>query len=395
MNTTSTTMMDQDRQPTGAARIGMEMRLVRERLGWRLPDIASELRIRLPYLEAIERGDLAALPGAAYQTGFVRTYSQALGLDGDEILRRFRAEGTSFVQKAELSFLAPVPDRAVPTGAIVLLGIVLVLVGYGVWYRHTAQEAQLAAQIPPVPTELAPLAVPPKPATLPPASKPVAAPTQTATVANPPAAALPVATPAPQQTATATPNPPGTATTLPAPPPLAPNAATTATTNAAAPATAAATPAAAQKTIEATGDSWVQVQDSKGSILFSKTLHAGDSWPVPDLPGLIMTAGNAGNTVIADNGTPGAPLGAAGTVVRKYALTAPAPGTPDPAATPAAPSPATSPHAQITRPAPATTQANRASPASALPTMITPSSNPPIASGPVEGPSPSSPSGTN
>ena len=43
------------------------------------PDVAAPLRIRLPYLEAIELGELAALPGPAYQTGFVRTYAQRWG----------------------------------------------------------------------------------------------------------------------------------------------------------------------------------------------------------------------------------------------------------------------------------------------------------------------------
>jgi cytoskeleton protein RodZ len=83
----------------------------------------------------------------------------------------------------------------------------------------------------------------------------------------------------------------------------------------------------------ATGDSWVQVTDPKGNILFSKTLHAGDSWPVPDLPGLVMTAGNAGNTLIADNGKTGSPVGAAGTVLRNYSLTPPAPSSTSPAST--------------------------------------------------------------
>jgi cytoskeleton protein RodZ len=391
-NTTAAMTMDQ--QPTGAARIGMEMRLVRERLGWRLPDVAAELRIRLPYLEAIERGELSALPGAAYQTGFVRTYSQALGLDGDEILRRFRAEGTGFVQKAELSFLAPVPDRAVPTGAIVLLGVVLVLVGYGLWYRHTAAVAQLAAQIPAIPTELAPLAVPPKPP----------APVAVAT-AKPAPAASQAAPPAPFGAGTAASSPaaaPGAgAQAQPAQPqsvqpqlaaPAGPGAAQSVAA-ATPPSPAAASPAAPspapQKTIVATGDSWVEVQDAKGGILFSKTLHAGDSWPVPDLPGLVMTAGNAGATIIAENGATGAPLGAAGTVIRRYALTAPAPGA---AATPGAAAPATSPHAEAT-PHPAT-----AAPAS-LPAVYTPSTTPapqaPITAGAVEGPSPSAPVRTN
>ena len=148
----------------GAAQVGAGLREVRERLGWKLPDVADALRIRLPYLEAIERGELAALPGSAYQTGFVRSYAQILGLDPEEILRRFRAEGgIETAAKAELSFLAPVPDRAVPTGAIVLVGVVLLLVGYGLWYRHTEHERRLAQSVPQVPAELAPLAVPPKP----------------------------------------------------------------------------------------------------------------------------------------------------------------------------------------------------------------------------------------
>ncbi len=263
----------------GTARVGMELRQVREQLGWPLPDMAATLRIRLPYLEAIERGDLSTLPGVAYQTGFIRTYAQALGLDGDEILRRFRAEGSSFAAKAHLSFLAPIPDRAVPTGAIVLLSVILVLAGYGLWYRHTAAQARLAAAIPSVPTELAPLAVPPKPPTT---SPPVTPPTTAAVSAplSPPVAAPAVTPPA-----------------------------------------VVAAPPTPDLVIQASADDWVEVQDAKGNILFSKVLHAGDSWPVPDLPGLVMTVGNAGATIISNNGKASAPLGNPGVPLHNYQLT--------------------------------------------------------------------------
>jgi cytoskeleton protein RodZ len=354
MDHTTAVMNDlTENKPNGAARVGGELRQVRERLGWRLADVAAELRIRLPYLEAIERGELSALPGAAYQTGFVRTYSQALGLDGDEILRRFRAEGTGFVPKAELSFLAPVPDRAVPTGAIVLLGVVLVLVGYGLWYRHTEQQATLAAQIPSVPTELAPLALPPKPAApvvaaapkpAAPAATPATATASTAPAGAASAGAAPAPTaPAANSPASSTATPAVTkadaqgaspAVAMPPPPAPTPQAAATQTT---APAAGQIQPV--NMTIMATGDSWVQVKDPKGNILFSKTLHAGDSWPVPDLPGLVMTAGNAGNTVIADNGKTGSPVGAAGVVLRNYNLTPPSPGA-QPAPPPSSSAPA-------------------------------------------------------
>ena len=73
--------------------------------------------------------------------------------------------------------------------------------------------------------------------------------------------------------------------------------------------------------INATQDAWVQVSDASGNILFSKVLHAGDSWPVPQEPGLVMTTGNAGGTIITTNGKPGQPLGAAGVVLHGYQLT--------------------------------------------------------------------------
>jgi cytoskeleton protein RodZ len=277
--------------PVGTAKIGAELRLVRERGGWKLDQVAAELRIREPFLEAIERGDLKALPGAPYDVGFIRSYAQALGLDGDEILRRFRAEGAGKTSKLELSFLAPVPDRAVPTGAIVLLGVVILLAGYGLWFLHSEKERRLAAAVPAVPAQLAPLAIPPP---LPPAVK-AAAPAATA-----PASAKPL------------------------------------TVVSAAPAITAVTVVApGGKTIQAIADSWVEVKDAAGNILFSRVMHAGDRWPVPDLPGLTLTAGNAGGTDIMQNGAAGAPLGAAGTVVHNLALTAPASATaPHPPAVP-------------------------------------------------------------
>ncbi len=302
-------MIDQDRlypppSPlSGAAQVGAGLREVRERLGWKLVDVAEALRIRLPYLDAIERGDLAALPGPAYQTGFVRSYAQILGLDSEEILRRFRAEGLGHAPKAELSFLAPVPDRGVPTGAIALVGVVVVLVGYGLWYLHTAHERRLAMTVPSVPAELAPLATPPQP----PAPKPVPAP-------------APAPTPAPATvTAPNAPQPPAaTQATASSPPPAAQGQ------SPALPQPATPAAAAQGKTIVALADSWIEVRDATGNILFSKVLHAGQSWPVPQEAGLTMTAGNAGGTAVAENGKPGAPLGANGVVLHHYVLTPPA-----------------------------------------------------------------------
>ena len=78
-----------------ARSVGAELAAARERLGWSLPDIAAHLRIRQPYLAAIEQGRLEELPGNAYALGFVRTYAPrlvALGLGDDTWLESLLAE---------------------------------------------------------------------------------------------------------------------------------------------------------------------------------------------------------------------------------------------------------------------------------------------------------------
>lgn len=284
--------------PQGPARIGRGLREVRERLGWKLPDVAASLRIRESFLDAIERGDLEALPGFAYQSGFVRSYAQILGLDPDEILRRFQEEGAGIAPKEELRMLSPVPDRGVPSGAIILLGVVLLLGGYGLWFLHSTHERELAQSVPPVPAELAPLALPPaKPDT---PATPAAA---TAPVTKPPAVTSVV--------------PPAIAPVVaPTTPPVA--------TPSAPPASPVTPPSATGETIFAAADTWVEVTDASGNILFSRVLRTGESWPVPDESGLILTTGNAGGTEIVTNGKTGAPLGAPGVVLHNYVLTPPA-----------------------------------------------------------------------
>jgi cytoskeleton protein RodZ len=292
-------IMSAERPGAEAGRVGAGLREMRERLGWKLPDVAESLRIRLEYLEAIEAGDLAPLPGPAYRQGFVRAYAQLMGLDGEEILRRFRAAGCfGEASQIGLKVLAPVPERGVPRGVVSLAGVLAVLIAYGFWYHYSDNTWRQTAAVRPVPAELAPLALPP--------------------VVKPASEESQAASPSPAQPEAAAPAPAPAAS--PAPP--------------AAPAAPPAPQPEAGMVITATQDAWVQVQDPTGNILFSKVLHAGDSWPVPQMPGLTMTTGNAGGTEIITNGTPSPPLGAVGVVLHNYVLTPPAEHAALPAASP-------------------------------------------------------------
>lgn len=319
----------------GPARVGAELRGVRERLGWKLPDIAARLRIRRIFLEAIEDGNLAALPAPAYAAGFIRSYSEAMGLDPEEILRRFRAEGLTRPKQPVLTFPEPVPDRAVPPGAVVFLVAVIAVGAYFLWYRHSEYELKMAQMVPSVPAKLAPLAVPkaapPAPAVAPATPSSIAriatAQPQTApasstshTIALSGSASSTGTKMASSQAATA--SAPSPATPQPQATATATSSQTTTQPGSAAPASqpAAATPAN-PLVISATAKSWVEVRGQNGSILFSRILNAGDTWPVPDEPGLTMTTGNAGGTVLIRNGVASAPLGNSGVVMHNVPLT--------------------------------------------------------------------------
>lgn len=334
-------------QSNEAARVGAGLREVRERLGWPISDIAGRIRIRPAFLDAIESGDLSSLPGSVYRTGFVRSYAQILGLDSDEIIQRFRRAGQIDEPKSnEIKPLAPLPDRGIPKGAIIFIALIIAIGGYGLWYHHSSETRKLAQNVIQMPAKLQPLSTPPKVVPVPAVA--TTQPTTQASVpsgvqSNAPAASAPAASSATAESTTTATTPPATtaasaATSSPSAPatataPVQPSGSTSATTvETAAPAStsptsASTSPASAQPgmVIEATQPSWVQVTSAGGTILFSKVLDAGQSWPVPQMPGLKMTTGNAGGTVIATNGKAGEPLGASGVVLRNYALTPPAP----------------------------------------------------------------------
>ncbi len=295
---------DGDMTPRPLTGVGQDLRAARESLGWNLPDVAAQLRIRLVYLEAIEAGRVGELPGNAYALGFIRAYAQAMGLDADEIARRFRAEAADVNRKTELAFPAPVPERGVPAGAMILLSVVLIVVAYMGWYRFSGERRPAADAVPVVPDRMVALIEPPP---RPPAATPSVIAAQAASPA--PLATSPAAPPVPAPLA---PRPPGAVVAaLPATPsPVAPPP-----------------PADGGRiVVRARSDAWVQVRDTKGTVLFNRTMRAGETWPVPapapGKPPLLLTLGNAGGTELLVDGLATPSLGADGAVRRDIPLDA-------------------------------------------------------------------------
>ena len=117
-----------------AAELGTMMREMRENLGHELDSVARDLRIRLVYLEAIESGRLSDLPGNAYVSGFLRSYSDFLGLEGNEVVRRFKMTGAEISSQPQLHLPSPVEEGRLPTASILLVAAIIAAAAYGGWY---------------------------------------------------------------------------------------------------------------------------------------------------------------------------------------------------------------------------------------------------------------------
>ena len=76
----------------------------------------------------------------------------------------------------------------------------------------------------------------------------------------------------------------------------------------------------ARVVITAVDDSWVQVQGPENELLLTRILHAGDSYRVPDRPGLFMVTGNAGGLEVKVDDSVAPALGPLGVVMRNIAL---------------------------------------------------------------------------
>jgi cytoskeleton protein RodZ len=304
--------------------IGALLRETRENYGGDIDRIANALRIRAPYLTALEEGHYDRLPAPVYALGFVRAYAIHLGLDGEEAVRRFKQEASGFEIPRDLVFPAPLGERSIPRRPILIAAVLLALLAYGAWYYISSSSrarpervgevpASLLAQTGMVPKPAPPAAAPPIAAQLPaPASAlapPVAAP-----------AAAPTPTPAPPPVVANSAPPPAPPTLHPLGGAAVPASSTTpepdelaaTTPPAAPPAVAGAAPsnhvygvvdAPVHVVIRAKTDSWLQVRDAGQSVVFQRLMKAGDLYRVPDRPGLSLSTGNAeALEILVDNG---------------------------------------------------------------------------------------------
>jgi len=314
-------------QPIGPASttgVAILLRETRQKLGRDIAVVATTLRIRQPYLQAIEDGRFQDLPGATYAVGFVRGYAEYLGLDGNEIVRRFKQENSDLAGRAELVFPSTASGTGIPTGALLGIALIGAAIAYGVWYWLQDREEVAAEAVPALPERLAALI-----------HKPVGdgtdvVPAQQQETVKP-VESEPAPAPQPQQQQAPQPveNPPVVAAAEPSPPPAPAPAQEPAKLDGDNP-TAAAAPAANEpakpapikinwtpsKRVKLTAKDtcWIKIRDANGQVILSRLLKEGDTFAPPNTPGLEMTVGSAGALTVTVDGKELAALGPAGQV---------------------------------------------------------------------------------
>lgn len=296
-----------------AAEMGAQLRQLREARGETASDVAHSLKLTSRQIEAMEAGRLDLLPGAAFARGFLRNYARYLGVDAAVVLAAFESEvAPRAVELAPVSNAVGVMPSGsggrsvqLPVGLIAGVLVLAVLVGwYFDWFRMPEENAEVAESVAEPATQVAPSLTSA-------AAAPQGQVSESALAASGVVPSLPVAppaAPAPEVAPAAVPAAAPSATLAPpapapaAVPPVAP----------AAPAAAPAppvTPAPAPEGVahlmfRFEGESWIEVRDAGGSIVYSGINGAGSSRTVQGKPPFALVVGNARQVSLEYRGKP-------------------------------------------------------------------------------------------
>jgi len=271
---------DATAQPAAVAPSANILTATRNAAGMSLADAARHLKLSPWQVEALESGDYARLPGPVFVRGFIRNYARVLKIDATpllaEIAGQIQAAAPAVPAVESASEAIPFPGQQRFNWrpyAVGLLVIVAALVGYEFYGDGGAPEA--------VDTQAAELLLPKVVAE----SEPLAAVAVENTVSAPAAVPAAVTDPLAQR-----------GDTVQAPAPAAP---------------AETRPVAAERRLNDkvlrlmfTRESWVEVRDGQGRIIFSRLNPAGTAEAVSGLPPLRLVVGNASGVRLLYNDRP-------------------------------------------------------------------------------------------
>lgn len=147
--------------------LGAYFRDLREHYELDVAQVAARLHIRPKYIEAIEVGDMAALPARVYAQGYIYSYAEFLGLDAAAVMQQY--DGLSKAPAdPQFRIVAPTKQTGIPAWRLIAVGALVALLAIAALrWLFAAPEAQIQSAIEPVPQRLleqtqAPLSITPQ-----------------------------------------------------------------------------------------------------------------------------------------------------------------------------------------------------------------------------------------
>ncbi|HHW57942.1 MAG TPA: helix-turn-helix domain-containing protein [Clostridia bacterium] len=128
--------------------LGEFLKSERIKKGMTLEEIQEITKIRTRYLKAIEDGDFSVMPALVYAKGFVKSYAEALGLDGNELVKKYEylfqekeeAIPKKIYRKKPIDFSPFFLALKKMVIAVLIIGII----GYGFYYFFSQVKKGLA-----------------------------------------------------------------------------------------------------------------------------------------------------------------------------------------------------------------------------------------------------------
>ena len=118
-------------------KVGLLLKEMRNKQGKTFAEISQDLCIRRSYLEAIENSDYNNIPEYPYGIGFIRSYADYLGLDGNNIVKMYKEEAEADFRKNHPYFvMEPQVEATVPNRKYLLISLVALIVIYGMWSAY-------------------------------------------------------------------------------------------------------------------------------------------------------------------------------------------------------------------------------------------------------------------
>lgn len=144
-------MTDPDRaepEVSPSVALGAAFGVARDRAGMTRDEVADVLHLDVAVVAAIEEGRFEDLPMRPYARGYVRNYARILGLDADDLARRFdaadvgRPEPSGVGLRPRVSRKAELALRPLALGYAAIVAILLIALGAVLWTAWRVQDWQ-------------------------------------------------------------------------------------------------------------------------------------------------------------------------------------------------------------------------------------------------------------